>query len=107
MLWIAILGGLLIMMGQHDRSEALFTTSAWKIRFQRPPFRSRSRFNCVIIEDTSAMSSPSVEDCSSVGQRLLRQKAVGHLGCGRLIRRSRPFGTACTPTRATPICCAG
>src|SRR5260370_1046065 len=24
MLWIAILGGLLIMMGQHDRSEALF-----------------------------------------------------------------------------------
>ena len=22
--WIAILGGLLIMMGQHDRSEALF-----------------------------------------------------------------------------------
>src|SRR5580700_9730765 len=24
MLWIALLGGLLIMMGQHDRSEALF-----------------------------------------------------------------------------------
>jgi transposase len=24
MLWIAILGGLLVMMGQHDRSEALF-----------------------------------------------------------------------------------
>ena len=24
MLWIAILGGLLIMMGQHDRAEALF-----------------------------------------------------------------------------------
>jgi hypothetical protein len=24
MLWIAILGGLLIMMGQQDRSEALF-----------------------------------------------------------------------------------
>jgi hypothetical protein len=24
MLWIAILGGLLAMMGQHDRSEALF-----------------------------------------------------------------------------------
>ena len=24
MLWIVILGGLLIMMGQHDRSEALF-----------------------------------------------------------------------------------
>ena len=24
MLWTAILGGLLIMMGQHDRSEALF-----------------------------------------------------------------------------------
>ncbi len=24
MLWITILGGLLIMMGQHDRSEALF-----------------------------------------------------------------------------------
>jgi hypothetical protein len=23
-LWIAILGGLLIMVGQHDRSEALF-----------------------------------------------------------------------------------
>jgi hypothetical protein len=22
--WISILGGLLIMMGQHDRSEALF-----------------------------------------------------------------------------------
>jgi hypothetical protein len=22
--WIAILGGLLIMMGQHDRSESLF-----------------------------------------------------------------------------------
>jgi hypothetical protein len=24
MLWIAILGGLLIVMGQHDRSEGLF-----------------------------------------------------------------------------------
>ena len=24
MLWIAIVGGLLVMMGQHDRSEALF-----------------------------------------------------------------------------------
>jgi hypothetical protein len=24
MQWIAILGGLLVMMGQHDRSEALF-----------------------------------------------------------------------------------
>ena len=24
MLWILIVGGLLIMMGQHDRSEALF-----------------------------------------------------------------------------------
>jgi hypothetical protein len=24
MLWIAILGGLLVMMGQQDRSEALF-----------------------------------------------------------------------------------
>ena len=35
--WIFIVGGLLIMMGQHDRSEALFySTSAWKIRFLRP-----------------------------------------------------------------------
>ena len=33
--WKIIVGGLLIMMGQHDRSEALATTSAWKIRFQR------------------------------------------------------------------------
>jgi hypothetical protein len=31
---IPIVGGLLIMMGQHDRSEA--TTSAWKIRFLKP-----------------------------------------------------------------------
>ena len=34
--WILIVGGLLIMMGQHDRSEALSTTFAWKIKFLRP-----------------------------------------------------------------------
>ena len=33
---IPIVGGLLIMMGQHDRSEALFYTSVWKIRFLKP-----------------------------------------------------------------------
>jgi len=32
---IPIVGGLLIMMGQHDRSEALFYYFAWKIGFQR------------------------------------------------------------------------
>jgi hypothetical protein len=32
---ILIVGGLLIMMGQHDRSEDCFITSAWKIRFPR------------------------------------------------------------------------
>jgi hypothetical protein len=36
--WISILGGLLIMMGQHDRSEALFYTSAWKIKFLKPTY---------------------------------------------------------------------
>jgi len=35
--WISIFGGLLIMMGQHDRSEALFSiTSVWKIKFLKP-----------------------------------------------------------------------
>jgi hypothetical protein len=33
--WILIVGGLLIMMGQHDRSEALFYSSVWKITFLR------------------------------------------------------------------------
>jgi hypothetical protein len=31
--WISIFGGLLIMMGQHDRSESLSITSVWKIKF--------------------------------------------------------------------------
>ncbi len=31
--WISIFGGLLIMMGQHPRSEALFYYSVWKIKF--------------------------------------------------------------------------
>jgi hypothetical protein len=29
---ILIVGGLLIMMGRHGRSEALFYSSVWKIR---------------------------------------------------------------------------
>ena len=33
--WILIVGGLLIMMGQHDRSEALFYYFRWKIKFPR------------------------------------------------------------------------
>ncbi len=33
---ILIVGGLLIMMGQHDRSEALFHYFDWKIRFLKP-----------------------------------------------------------------------
>ena len=28
--WISILGGLLLMMGRHDRSEALFNGKKWK-----------------------------------------------------------------------------
>ncbi len=40
MLWlIRIVGGLLIMMGQPDRSEACSTTSARKIRLLRPLLR--------------------------------------------------------------------
>jgi hypothetical protein len=33
--WILIVGGLLIMMGQHDRSEALFYYFRLEIRFPR------------------------------------------------------------------------
>jgi len=33
--WITILGGALVMMGQHSRSEALFYYFAWKIKFLR------------------------------------------------------------------------
>ncbi len=33
--WITILGGVLIMMGCHDRSEALFYYFVWKITFRK------------------------------------------------------------------------
>jgi hypothetical protein len=48
--FIAIHGGLLMMMGQHARSESLFYTSAWKIRFLKTTYS-------VSLTDTSASIS--------------------------------------------------
>ena len=42
--WISILGGLLIMMGQHARAEALFYYFRLEIKFQRIIYRDLSCF---------------------------------------------------------------
>jgi hypothetical protein len=49
MLWlILIVGGLLIMMGQHDPPKLCSITSAWKIRFLR-------LISCGSLKSTSAL----------------------------------------------------
>jgi hypothetical protein len=100
MLWIAILGGLLVMMGQQDRSEALFYY--FRLEDQVPEnhllrlIEKPIRFGVVrekLKESYSETGRPSIDP-----ELLLRILLIGYL-YGDVVSKSDPFSVLVAKAR--------